>query len=213
MASFADRVAAGRVLADEITARRALAPPVVVLGLPRGGVPVARPVADALTAPLDVCVVRKLGLPGHRELAVGAIASGGVRVLNDNVLAVHPVSGDDLERVVAAEQRELERRERAYRGGAAPVDVTGATVVIVDDGLATGATMRAAAVAVRRRGAARVVCAAPVGPPAIASRLGDVADDVVLAQTPADFVAVGQFYADFSETTDDDVRRALDGRT
>jgi putative phosphoribosyl transferase len=205
---FADRATAGRALAATLLDRYPEGG-VVVLGLPRGGLPVAKPVSDALHAPLDVFVVRKLGLPGHRELAIGAIASGGVRVLNPTVIGRHHVSAEDVERVVAEETAELERREHAYRGDRLPADVRDQTVVLVDDGLATGATMRAAAVAVRRLGARAVVCATPVAPVGAPRDLADVADDVVTVMTPADFGAVGQFYDDFRPTTDDEVRAAL----
>lgn len=209
---FADRAAAGRLLATELAGR--VSGDVVVLGLPRGGVPVAREVSDGLRAALDVFVVRKLGLPGHPELAIGAIAGASidgdrVQVLNQHVLDRHPVSPAALAQVVAAETAELDRRERLYRGGRPPVDLRDRTVVIVDDGLATGATMRAAAVAVRRLGAATVVCAAPVAPASAPQLLADVADDVVAVVLPADFAAVGQFYDDFRPTTDDEVRAAL----
>jgi predicted phosphoribosyltransferase len=206
---FRNRAEAGRLLAD-VLAARLTATDVVVLGLPRGGVPVARAVSDRLGAPLDVLVVRKLGLPGHRELAIGAIAGGGVRVLNQEVLDRHRVSAEMVDRVAAAEQVELTRREKAYRGDRPPLDVRDRTVVIVDDGLATGATMRVAAIAVRRLGAATVICAAPVAPSSAPALLADVADDVVTVDLPDAFGAVGQFYDDFGETTDDEVRSALD---
>jgi putative phosphoribosyl transferase len=205
---FADRATAGRLLAAQL-AERMQQSDVVVLGLPRGGVPVAREVSDRLGATLDVFVVRKLGLPGHRELAVGAIASGGVQVLNQHVLDRHYVDAAAIDQVVAEETAELERRERVYRGDRPAPDLRDRPVVIVDDGLATGATMRAAAVAVRRLGAAVVVCAAPVAPPNAPQLLADVADDVVAVLMPADFSAVGQFYDDFRPTTDDEVRAAL----
>jgi putative phosphoribosyl transferase len=207
---FADRATAGRLLAAEL-AERMRQPDLVVLGLPRGGVPVAREVSDRLGATLDVFVVRKLGLPGHRELAIGAIASGGVRVLNQNVLDRHHLDPTAIDHVMAEETAELERRERAYRGDRPAPNLRDRPVVIVDDGLATGATMRAAAVAVRRLGAAVVVCAAPVAPPTAPQLLADVADDVVAVLMPADFSAVGQFYDDFRSTTDDEVRAALAG--
>ena len=205
---FRNRAEAGRLLGDAL-ADRLPTTDVVVLGLPRGGVPVAREVSARLSAPLDVFVVRKLGLPGHRELAIGAIAGGGVRVLNQEVVERHHLSPQLIDQVAAAETVELTRREQAYRGDRPPLDVRGRTVVIVDDGLATGATMRVAAIAVRQLGATAVICAAPVAPAPAPALLRDVADDVVAVMLPDDFYAVGQFYDDFRETTDDDVRAAL----
>jgi putative phosphoribosyl transferase len=205
---FRDRSQAGRALAEALSwldGRDDL----LVLGLPRGGVPVAFEVARALDAPLDVFVVRKLGLPGHEELAMGAIASGGVRVLNEPLIRELGVRDDELERVTAAEAEELERRERAYRGDRAPIDVTGRTVVLVDDGLATGATMRAAALAVREEGAASVVVAVPVASAQTCDEFREVVDHVVCALTPEPFYAVGLWYEDFSPTSDEEVRELL----
>ena len=182
---------------------------VVVLALPRGGVPVAHEVATALHVPLDVFSVRKLGVPGHPELAMGAIASGGVQVLNDDVLAWYRPSADTLEAVARVEMRELARRERLYREGRPLMPVEGRTVILVDDGLATGSTMRAAVEAVRQLHARQVVVAAPVGAPDTCQALRRLADDVVCALTPDQFTAVGAWYLDFSETTDDEVRRLL----
>jgi putative phosphoribosyl transferase len=182
---------------------------VVVLGLPRGGVPVAYEVATALHVPLDVFSVRKLGVPGHPELAMGAIASGGVQVLNEEVLAWYQPSADTVDAVARVEMRELDRREHAYRGGRPLALVEGRTVILVDDGLATGATMRAAVQAVRQLRAGVVVVAAPVGAADTCAAMRRVADDVVCVLTPDRFVAVGAWYADFSETTDDEVRRLL----
>jgi len=178
-----------------------------VLGLPRGGVPVALEVARALRAPLDVLVVRKLGLPGHSELAMGAIASGGARVLNDEVCAwASPASIDAVTRVETAE---LERRERAYREDRPALSLGGKTVILVDDGLATGATMRAAVLAVRRLEPAHIVVAVPVGARDTCELLRRVADEVVVVLAPASFSAVGLWYDDFSQTSDDEVRQAL----
>ena len=205
---FSDRAEAGRLLGDALVGRLPTTD-VIVLGLPRGGVPVAREVSARLSAPLDIVVVRKLGLPGHRELAIGAIAGGGVRVLNPEVVERHRLSPQLIDQVAAAESVELTRRETAYRGDRAPLDVRGRTAVIVDDGLATGATMRVAAIAVRRLGAAALVCAAPVAPVSAPALLRDVADDVVAVLLPDDFYAVGGFYDDFRETSDDEVRAAF----
>jgi predicted phosphoribosyltransferase len=187
-ARFRDRVEAGRTLAaalDRFGARDDL----LVLGLPRGGVPVAYEVARALRAPLDVFVVRKLGVPGHEELAMGAIASGGVRVLNEPLVRELGVSLEEIERVAATEAEELARRERAYRGNRRPLYVAGRTVLLVDDGLATGATMRAAALAVREQGGASVVVAVPVAAQRTSDELRAVVDEVVCAVTPEPFYA------------------------
>jgi predicted phosphoribosyltransferase len=208
---FADRRRAGEALAHELQAF-AGRNDVVVLALPRGGVPVAYEVAKALGAPMDVFVVRKLGLPGHAELAMGAIASGGVRVLNEDVFNWYRPSAAAIESVTRAERAELERRERAYREGLPPVPVDGRTVILVDDGLATGASMRAAVVAVRRLGPAHVVVAVPVGARETCQALRDVADQVVCARMPEPFSAVGLWYADFSQTSDEEVRQLLASR-
>ena len=205
---FADRRVGGRALARALS-KYADAAPLVVLGLPRGGLPVAREVADAFDATLDVLVVRKLGVPGHGELAFGAIASGGVRVLNGDVVRAWHVTDADIEQVAARESTELIRRERLYRGDAPFPSLDGVTVVVVDDGLATGATMRAAAVAVRQLGAATVVCATPVAATQSMSLVSEVADDVVAAYSTPLFRAVGSFYDDFTQTTDDEVRTCL----
>jgi putative phosphoribosyl transferase len=181
----------------------------VVLGLARGGVPVASEVARALDLPLDVFAVRKLGVPGHEELAMGAIASGGVRVLNDDVIEHLSPPEDVIESVSAHEQEELDRRERSYRDGREPVAVAGRTAILVDDGLATGSSMRAAVKALRQRGAVRIVVAVPVAPPAVCVELESEADTVVCACTPEPFHAVGAWYDDFAQVTDDDVRRTL----
>lgn len=205
---FTDRRDAGVVLADRLrqfSGRQ----DVVVLGLPRGGVPVASEVATALHAPLDIFVVRKLGMPGHPEYAMGAIASGGVRVLNDDLIRWYRVPPAAIDQVVRAEQRELERRERAYRGGRPPVPVEGRTVILIDDGLATGATMRAAVLAVRRLLPAEIVVAAPVGAPDACRALDEVADEVVCARMPEPLHAVGLWYQNFDQTTDEEVRQLL----
>jgi predicted phosphoribosyltransferase len=207
-AGFADRHEAGTQLADHLQ-QFANRDDVVVLALPRGGVPVGYEVARALGAPLDVFVVRKLGVPGHPELAMGAIASGGVRVLNQDVLESIAVSQAAIDGVTRTEQAELERRERAYRDGRPPVPIGRRVVVLVDDGLATGSTMRAAVLAVRRLQPARVVVAVPVGAWQACHELRAVADQVVCPFTPEPFRAVGLWYADFSQTTDREVRQLL----
>ena len=210
---FADRREAGRRLASRLGAYKGR-DDVVVLGLPRGGVPVAYEIATALGAPLDVFLVRKLGVPGHAELAMGAIASGGVRVLNEDVIDWYGLSEAAIERVAAEEQEELARREREYRKDQPPPDLHGRTVVLVDDGLATGSTMKAAVKAARTLEPARIVVAVPVGAADTCRELAALADEVVCAYTPEPFSAVGLWYRDFSQTTDDEVRELLEkGRT
>jgi predicted phosphoribosyltransferase len=184
-------------------------PDLVVLALPRGGVPVGYEVAQALGVQMDVFVVRKLGMPGHPELAMGAIATGGVRVLNDDVVTWYRPSAAAVDAVTRAELLELERRERAYRDGRQPLPVEGRTVILVDDGLATGSTMRAAVLAMRRLRPARVIVAVPVGARETCEALREVADDVVCALVPEPFSAVGLWYIDFSQTTDEEVRQLL----
>ena len=205
---FADRLAGGRALAQYLTAY-ADRPDVVVLGLPRGGVPVAFAVAQALHAPLDVYLVRKLGVPGHEELAMGAIASGGVIARNDEVIAGLGIPDRVLLSVVAREEQELARREEAYRGDRPPPMLRERQVILVDDGLATGATMRAAVVAARRQGPAAVIVAVPVAPLQSCEELRAVADAVVCAAMPEPFFAVGLWYEDFTPTSDEEVRRLL----
>ena len=184
-------------------------PDVIVLALPRGGVPVAYEVAKALHAPMDVFVVRKLGIPAHEELAMGAVATGGVRVLNDQVVRALSIPGYVIDAVATWELRELERRERLYRGDRPPPDVRGKTVILVDDGLATGSTMLAAAQALRQQGPARIVVAVPVGSPDTCELLKAYVDEVVCAATPEPIYAVGLWYQDFSQTTDEEVRELL----
>jgi predicted phosphoribosyltransferase len=206
---FADRRDAGRRLAGRL-ARYADRADVVVLGLPRGGMPVAAEVAAALNAPLDVFLVRKLGVPGHEELAMGAIASGGVRVLNDDVLQAARIPAHELDAITARERRALEEREHTYRGAEAPVDVRDRTAILVDDGLATGATMRAAVRALRGLGAAAIVVAVPTAPRETCEALAREVDDVVCATTPEPFTAVGVWYRDFRPVSDEEVRDLLD---
>jgi putative phosphoribosyl transferase len=205
---FENRRAAGRALARRLRGY-ADRGDVVVLGLPRGGVPVAYEVAEAIGAPLDVFLVRKLGVPGHEELAMGAIASGGVQVLNPEIVRAFGVTNRALERVIAEERRELERREQSYRGGRSALDLRGSTVILVDDGLATGSSMRAAVTAVRRLQPARVVVAVPVAPPSVFRDFQGFADEVACAATPDPFLAVGRFYENFDQTADEEVRGLL----
>lgn len=206
---FRDRRDAGKRLAEELH-RYANRPDVMVLALPRGGVPVGFEVATALDSPLDVFVVRKLGLPWHEELAMGALARGGVRILDEDLIRAAGVSEEEVQRVTATEQRELERRERQYRGARPFPNLTGKTVILVDDGLATGYTMRAAVAALRQEGPARVIVAVPVAARETCAAFRDIADDIVCAVTPEPFHAVGLWYDDFSQTTDDEVRDLLD---
>jgi predicted phosphoribosyltransferase len=210
--AFADRRAAGRALAAQLR-HYAERNDVVVLALPRGGVPVAYEVATALDAPLDLFLVRKLGTPGHRELAMGAIASGGVRVLNEDVVRWYGITPDAIDTVAREEERELQRREIAYREGREPVAIEGRVVILIDDGLATGSTMRAAVKAVRQLKPTRIVVAVPVGARDTCDEMAAFADEVVCARTPEPFSAVGQWYLDFDQTTDEEVRRLLSVRT
>jgi predicted phosphoribosyltransferase len=206
--AFQDRFDAGATLATLLT-QYAGRNEVVVLALPRGGVPVGFEVAGALGAPLDVFLVRKLGVPGHEELAMGAIASGGVQVLNEDVVEALDVSPERIIAVAAAEEQELERRLRAYRSGMPPPDVKDKIVILVDDGLATGSSMRAAVQALRRLGPARIVVAVPTAAAETCERLATEADEVVCAFTPRPFHAVGLSYRDFSQTTDTEVSDLL----
>jgi predicted phosphoribosyltransferase len=206
--TFRDRVDAGEQLADPLSvyANRA---DVIVLALPRGGVPVAFQVAKRLHLPLDVFVVRKLGVPGYEELALGAIASGGVRVLNQDVVRILPDADQIVEAVTANELMEMERRERAYRDDRPPLDVRGRTVILIDDGLATGATMHAAVQALREQQPAKIVVAVPVCAPETCREMQKFADEIVWLFAPEWFHGVGQFYDDFSQTSDDEVKRLL----
>jgi predicted phosphoribosyltransferase len=207
-ARFRDRYEAGRRLAAALSAY-AGRPNLLVLALPRGGVPVGYEVARALPAPLDVMLVRKLGVPGHEELAMGAIASGGIRVLSEDVVAAFNIPDRVIATIAANEEEELRRRERAYREDRPPVEVRGRTVILVDDGLATGASMRAAAEALRVQHPERLIVAVPVAPPETCASLRQLADDVVCALAPETFLAVGNWYDDFSQTSDEEVRDLL----
>lgn len=206
---FFNRVDAGQLLARELE-KFAGRPDVVVLGLPRGGVVVAFEVARALRAPLDVYVVRKLGAPFNEELAIGAIASGGVRVLNGALIERLNVSDEIIDQIAAREQRELERRERTYRGDRPALDVEGKTVIIVDDGIATGATMHAAVDALRQQNPARLVVAAPTAAASTVEDFREEADEVITVIAPEDFHGVGQWYEDFGQTTDKEVCELLE---
>ena len=206
---FRDRREGGAALAMKL-GQYANRSDVIVLALPRGGVPVGHEVAASLGAPLDVFLVRKLGTPGHRELAMGAIASGGVRVLNDDVVRWYGIPEKAIDAVARDEQAELERREREYRRNRPPRDLNQRIVILVDDGLATGSTMRAAVEAVRQQKPARVVVAVPVAASETCREFQRVADEIICAKTPDSFSAVGQWYVDFSQTTDDEVRTLLE---
>ncbi len=208
MQAFRDRKEAGRKLADELAGYAG--EDVVVLGLPRGGVPVGYEVARRLGAPLDVFLVRKLGTPGQPELAMGAIATGGVRVMNDEVVGSLRVSQEQIEEVAERERRELRRREEAYRGERPEAEVEGRTVILVDDGLATGATMKAAVRALRQQGPAWIVVAVGTAPPETAEQFRELVDEFVCLVTPRPFFGVGGSYCDFSQTSDEEVRRLLD---
>src|SRR5215472_2428136 len=206
--AFSNRTEAGRLLAEKLE-KYANRNDVVVLGLPRGGVPVADEVAKRLHAPLDVFIVRKLGVPGFEELAAGAIASGGVRVLNEDVVRAIPFASEAIEAVTARETTELQRREQIYREGRPAPELRGKIAILIDDGLATGATMRAAVKALRQHDAAKIVVAVPVGPPDTCQELSQQADETICLSTPPFFQAVGQYYEDFSQTRDDEVRELL----
>jgi predicted phosphoribosyltransferase len=206
---FQDRAEAGRKLAEKLHAY-AGRPDVLVLALPRGGVPVGYEVARALEAPLDVFVVRKLGVPGHEELAMGAVASGGAWVLNEDVVGDFSISDYVIRTVAVRELKELERRERLYRGDRPPPDARGRVVILVDDGLATGSTMRAALSALRRLGPSRIIVAVPTAAPSTCAEFGHQVDECICCITPDPFYAVGVWYEDFSQTTDEEVRDLLE---
>jgi len=207
-ARFRDRFQAGRRLAAALTPYMGR-PNLLVLALPRGGVPVGFEVARALNAPLDVMLVRKLGVPGHEELAMGAIASGGVRIVSDDIVAAFSIPERIIAAVAAHEEEELKRRERTYRDERSPPEIRGRTVILVDDGLATGSTMRAAAAALREQHPGRLVVAVPVAPPETCASLRNEVDDVVCALAPEPFFAVGNWYDDFSQISDEKVRELL----
>jgi putative phosphoribosyl transferase len=206
---FANRKEAGQKLALPLM-KYANRGDVIVLGAPRGGVPVAFEIATELKVPLDIFVLRKLGVPGREELAFGAIASGGVRILNRDVIEGLGITGLDIERVTRVAEQELQRREQAYRGGRPPLDLSGLTVILVDDGVATGSTMRAAIRALRQKKPARIVIAVPVAPPATCDQLQLEADELVCLEKPEPFYGVGQFYSDFSQVSDEEVKELLD---
>jgi predicted phosphoribosyltransferase len=205
---FRDRREAGRVLARRLEVYSG-SHDVVVLALPRGGVPVAFEIARALDAPLDVFVVRKLGLPGHEEVAMGAIAAGGVGLVDRRTIDELGITDTELDSVLRKERSELRRREQLYRGGAAPLSVTDRAAILVDDGLATGATMQVAVRALRERHPARIIVGVPVAPPSVCAELGKVADDVVCVLTPDPLHSVGAWYEDFTQTSDEEVRELL----
>lgn len=208
--TYRDRHDAGKKLA-ELLSVYVRSPDVLVLGLPRGGVPVAYEVARALNVPLDVFIVRKLGVPGREELAVGAIATGGVRALNNDVIEALHIPKQVIEEITARERGELERRERLYRGGRPAPDAKGRTIILIDDGLATGATMRAAVRALRQQQPARLIVAVPVAAPSTCYEMRNEADDVICASTPAPFMGVGLWYEDFEQTSDQEVHDLLAG--
>jgi putative phosphoribosyl transferase len=207
-ARFRDRKEAGQRLATKLSiyANRL---DVLVIGLPRGGVPVAAQVAKVLHVPIDICLVRKLGVPGHKELAMGAIASGGVRVLNDDVLSRLKISSKTIDEVTASELQELQRRDRVYRGDRPPLEVCNRTVILVDDGLATGSTMRAAISAIKEQHPQRIVVAVPVAAPDICQEIGEIVDEVVCAKISDPLYAIGIWYEDFTQTTDTEVCKLL----
>jgi putative phosphoribosyl transferase len=205
---FQNRTEAGRKLAEHLT-RYANRDDVIVLGVPRGGVPVAFEIAAALHAPLDVFVLRKLGVPWQEELAFGAIAGGGIRILDEEIMDAAGVSMLDVEEVAKKELKELERREHAYRAGRPPLEVEGRTVILVDDGIATGSSMRAGIAALRQRKPARLVIAVPVAPPSTCERLSPTVDELVCLSRPESFYAIGQFYLDFLPVADEEVTELL----
>ena len=209
LSRFQDRYQAGRVLAQHLEAY-ARRPDVLVLALPRGGVPVGFEVGRALQAPLDVFLVRKLGVPGHEELAMGAIAAGGARLINTDLVQALGISHEALESVIRNEERELARRERLYRRNSARLAVADRSIILVDDGLATGSTMRVAVTALREQRPLRIVVGVPISAPSACEELAADVDDIVCAVTPEPFHSVGLWYQDFSQTTDEEVRELLE---
>jgi predicted phosphoribosyltransferase len=205
---FQDRIEAGRLLSSRLGGFDQRED-VLVLALPRGGVPVGFEVAQAIHAPLDVFVVRKLGVPGYEELAMGALASGGVQLLSEETIRALGISPDRVDAVIESEKSELERREQLYRGDRQASDAAGHTVIVVDDGMATGLTMRAAVIALRQRGARQIIAAAPTASESACREVEAVADDLVCLDVPPQFIAVGQWYRDFSQTSDEEVRELL----
>ncbi len=208
MTLYRDRIEAGRILATMLTAY-ANRNDVLVLALPRGGVPIAFEVAKALHVPLDIFVVRKLGVPGHEELAMGAIATGGVRVLNEEVVQMLHIPDEVIDAVTAREQQELERREHLYRDDLPPPEVRDCTAILIDDGLATGSTMRAAVAALRNQQPAQIVVAVPVASPTVCDEFSAEVDEIICARTPEPFFGVGYWYEDFTQTTDKEVHDLL----
>jgi len=206
---FRNRIEAGQLLGRELAKRLGVVDDAIVLALPRGGVPVGSEVAKALNSPLDVFIVRKLGVPGHEELAMGAIASGGVRVLNHDVIDYARITQQQIDTVAVREERELSRRETEYRGNRPPLNVLRQTVIIVDDGLATGSTMRAAVQALRAMEPKRIIVAVPVGAAQTCEDLRAIADETICLRTPEPFEAVGLWYDDFTQTTDAEVHALL----
>ncbi len=209
MNQLQDREQAGQLLAERL-ARHANRDDVLILALPRGGVPIAHEIAKRLQAPVDILVVRKLGVPGFEELAMGAIATGGSEYIDENIVRSFEISREVIDEVVQAERAEMARRDRAYRGARGPIDVRDRVVILVDDGIATGSTIRVAIAALRRLGPARVIVAAGVAPASTAKMLAAEADEFVALLTPENFRAVGQFYESFPQLTDDDVRTVMD---
>jgi putative phosphoribosyl transferase len=209
-ALFANRLEAGKKLATKLMPRYVNHPDVLVLALPRGGVPVAYEVARALHAPLDVFIVRKLGVPGYEELAMGAIASGDVRVLNESVTTQINIAQTVIDSVADREKKELQRRERLYRGNRPAPNVKDRAVILVDDGLATGSTMRAATIALRQKQPSKLIVAVPVAAPEICEEFRNDVDEIICALTPEPFMAVGAWYRDFSQTSDEEVRDLLE---
>jgi putative phosphoribosyl transferase len=206
---FRDRTDAGKYLATKLLSYKDRQD-VLVLALPRGGVPVAFEVAQVLRVPLDIFLVRKLGVPGHEELAMGAISTGGVRVLNEDTVDYLNIPEHIIDSIAAEELKELKRRERAYRGNRPEPDVKGKTVILIDDGLATGSTVRAAAQALRQQQPARIIVAVPVAAPETCDEYRIGVDEIICAVTPEPFVGVGMWYLDFSQTTDEEVRDLLE---